>query len=218
MAKVIKLETQQQKETRLVAGVFEDNQGIQYELYKYCADYYYNNYRSLFCVMEEAVEEIFQNSFITLWENIKCGKIYVEDNIVKGKNNKPLNCSVRTYLMGIAKFKYLEWHNEQSSTAVSDMVQKVSDNAFGLGDYMVTLYGNSENVQLEIIADIIAHMPKRCYEILTKYYYEGKDLDRILVEIPSIVSKNALKTKKYKCMENLREAANEIYEAYLKYN
>ena len=61
-------------------------------------------------------------------------------------------------------------------------------------------------------------MPERCYEILTKFYYEEKDLDSILKEIPSIESKNALKTKKHKCMENLREGARETYERFLKHN
>lgn len=58
-------------------------------------------------------------------------------------------------------------------------------------------------------------MPKRCYDILTKYYYEEKDLDTILLEIDTITTKNALKTKKYKCMENLREVAWKIYSQEL---
>ena len=58
-------------------------------------------------------------------------------------------------------------------------------------------------------------MPKRCYDILTKYYYEEKDLDTILLEIDTITTKNALKTNKYKCMENLREVAWKIYSQEL---
>ena len=87
MAKVIRLETQQQKEARLIAGMHDGNQLAQYELYEYCADYYYEKYRGVFYATEEAVEEILQNSFIKLWENIECGKICAENNIVKGKQN-----------------------------------------------------------------------------------------------------------------------------------
>lgn len=43
MAKVIRLETQQLKEARLVAGMFAGNPLAQNELYRYCADYYYEN-------------------------------------------------------------------------------------------------------------------------------------------------------------------------------
>ena len=98
------------------------------------------------------------------------------------------------------------------------MGKKVRTNGFDEQEYMNMLYGESDNIQLEIIADLISKMSERCYEILSKFYYEDKDLDRILTEIPSIESKNALKTKKHKCMENLREVANETYRRYLKYN
>ena len=220
MVKIIRLETQQQKEARLIAGMHDGNLLAQDKLYDYCADYYYEKYRGVFYAPEDAVEEIFQDSFIKLWENIECGKIYAEDNIVKGKNGKALSGSIRTYFMGIAKLKYLEWLREHPFFAdpETEMGKKVRENGFYEQEYMDMLYGDSNNIQLEIIADLISKMSERCYEILSKFYYEDKDLDRILTEIPSIGSKNALKTKKHKCMENLREVANETYKRYLKYN
>lgn len=220
MAKVIRLESQRQKEARLIAGMHDGNQLAQYELYEYCADYYYEKYRGVFYATEDAVQEILQNSFIKLWENVECGKIYTEDNIIRGKEGKPLSGSIRTYFMGIAKLKYLEWLREHPFFADSEteIGKKVRANGFDEKEYMNMLYGESDNIQLEIIADLISKMSERCYEILTKFYYEDKNLDRILMEIPSIESKNALKTKKHKCMENLREVANETYRRYLKYN
>jgi hypothetical protein len=97
------------------------------------------------------------------------------------------------------------------------MGRKIREEGFNEAEYMDMLYDDRENVQLEIIADIISRMSERCYEILSKFYYEGKDLDRILIEIPSVESKNALKTKKHKCMETLRTSANETYKRYLNY-
>lgn len=219
MAKVIQLETQQQKEARLIAGMHDGNQLAQYELYAYCADYYYEKYRGVFYAPKEVVEEILQNSFIKLWENIEYGKIYAKENVIKC-NGKPFSGSIRTYFMGIAKLKYLEWFREHPSFAdpETEIGKKVRANGFDEREYIKMLYDKSENIQLEIIADLIPKMSKRCYEILSKYYYEEKDLDRILEEIPSIESKNSLKTKKHKCMENLREVANETYRRYLKYN
>ena len=220
MVKIIQIDTGQQKEARLIAGMLNGNQLVQYELYEYCSDYYHEKYKGVFYAPEEAAEEIFQNSFIKLWENIKCYKIYAEDNIVKGKDGKPLSSSIRTYFMGIAKLKYLEWLREHPFYAdpETEMGKKVRANGFDEQEYMDMLYGDSNNIQLEIIADLISKMSERCYEILSKFYYENKNLDRILTEIPSIESKNALKTKKHKCMENLREVANETYIRYLKYN
>ena len=95
------------------------------------------------------------------------------------------------------------------------MIKKVKAEGFDADEYIRLLYDTHENTMLEIIADVISHMSDRCNQILSKFYYEEKDLDQILIEIPSIESKNALKTKKYKCMEALRENAKDIYNRYL---
>lgn len=219
MARIIPLESRQKKEARLIAGMHNGDQHAQYELHKYCSDYYYSNHKGVFYAPEEALDEIFQNAFIKFWENIELGKIYVNGNIVMGKDNKPLNGSIRTYFMGIAKFKYLEWYRENSQyaseyiTIDTKLISRIEQQASS-----GTNYGDSDNIQLDIISDLISNMPTRCYEILSKFYHEGKDLDKILEEIPSIDSKNALKTKKHKCMTTLRDVANETYRQYLAQN
>lgn len=220
MAKFLNLETQRHEEARMVTGVYREDKAAQYELYKYCATYYNEKFRGVFYAPDYAAEEIFQDSFIKLWENIESHKIYAEEGVLKGKNGQPLNGSIRTYFMGIARLKYFEWVREHPFYADPDteLGKEIRTNGFNEEEYMNGLYGESDNIQLDIIADIISHMSERCYEILTKFYYEGKDLDRIMEEIPSIESKNALKTKKHKCMESLKAAAKETYTRYLKYN
>ena len=81
--------------------------------------------------------------------------------------------------------------------------------------YADMLYDSEENTMLDIIADIISQMSERCREILSKFYYEEKDLDTILSEVSTIDSKDALKTKKHKCMESLSKLAKDIYNRYL---
>ena len=219
MARIVQLGTLQEREAELVAGMYERSRATEDRLYSYCADYYYGKYRGVFYAPEEAVDEIFHNSFIKFWENIEARKLYAEDGVVMVKNGMPLNGSIRTYFMGFAKLKYLEWVHEHPYYAdpETEMGKKIRDEGFNEEEYVDVLYGESENIQLEIIADILSHMSERCNEILTKFYYEEKKLDRILEEIPTISSKDALKTKKNKCMENLRVSANEIYKRYLKY-
>ena len=88
-------------EARLVAGMADKRRRTQYELYAYCSDYFWDNYRGVFFAEENAAAEILQNTFIAFWENIERKKIYVEDGIVMGKDNKPLNGSILTYFMSI---------------------------------------------------------------------------------------------------------------------
>ena len=209
--------SQQEKEARLVAGMYDKNRNIQSELYAYCSKYFWANYRGVFFADEESATEIFQNTFIAMWENIERKKIYVSDGRVMGKNSEPLSCSILTYFMGIARIKYLEWVREHPTYAdpETEMRRKIKEEGFEALQYINMLYDSEDNKMLDIIADVISHMSERCCEILSKFYYEEKDLDTILLEIPTIDSKNALKTKKYKCMESLRTSARNIYLNYL---
>ena len=195
---------QQEKEARLVAGMYDKNRKIQSELYAYCSRYFWANYRGVFFADEESATEIFQNTFIAMWENIERRKIY-------------LSGSILTYFMGIARIKYLEWVREHPTYAdpETEMGRKIKEEGFDAQQYINMLYDSEDNKMLDIIADVISHMSERCCEILSKFYYEEKDLDTILLEIPTIDSKNALKTKKHKCMESLRTSARNIYHNYL---
>lgn len=220
MAKTIQLGAYE-NEAVLVSGMYEKNKKAEYELYAYCADYYYENYRAIFNVPDYVTDEIFQNSLIKFWENIEARKIYVKNNMVIGTDDMPLKGSIRTYFMGIARIKYLEWRadNPYFVNPDTDLEDKFRKKGFDMKEYVESLYADSDvgNVQYEIIADNLPKMSRRCYEILTKYYYEGKDLDRILQEIPSIESKNALKTKKNKCLNGLRDVSNVMFNKYLNY-
>ena len=60
MAKTIQMRTtQQEKEARLVAGMYDKNRKIQSELYAYCSKYFWANYRGVFFADEESATEIF---------------------------------------------------------------------------------------------------------------------------------------------------------------
>ncbi|MCD8297952.1 MAG: hypothetical protein LUC88_10305 [Prevotella sp.] len=218
MAKIVRMRTPvQQKEAKLIAGMYAKSKREQQELYAYCFDYFHANYRGVFFANDDDAAEIFQNTFIAFWENIEKRKIYEDGGIVKGKDGQPLSGSVLTYFMGIARIKYLEWSRVRPtySDPESEMGRKIREEGFDMQQYINMLYDSSDNVMLDIIADIISHMSPRCNEILTKFYYEEKSLDSIMQEIPSIESKDALKTKKHKCLETLRKSAKEIYNKYL---
>ncbi len=206
MAKTVQLRTPlQEKEAALVAGMYKGETKAQYELYAYCADYFKDNYKGLFFIEWGDAEEIFQNSFITLWENIQNRKIYVKEGFVTGKDDRPLKGSILTYFMAIARNKYREWLREHPILINPETNLPETDEPMDYG------YDSDETDVLEIIADVLSNMSARCYEILTKFYYEEKDLDIILMEIPEINSKDALKTKKHKCLEQLRKTVKAIY-------
>lgn len=197
-----------------VEGMYRCDPVMERALHKHCKQYFDENYRGVFFVGDEHKMEIFQESFITLWEKIEKRKIYVEDGVLKGKDGVPFTGKLTTYFMGIAKLKFKEWVRDRHTGQDAEDEEK-KRKAKDAEIYKEMLYDEGENAMLEIISDCISHMSERCSQILTLFYYKEKSLDDIMLELPTFKSKNALKTEKYKCMENLRKSAREIYHRYL---
>ncbi len=199
-------------EVYFVEAVYKRDHAVERALYDYCKHYFDNHYKAVFFRGDKDKAEIFQEAFITLWEKIENRKIYVEEGVLKGKDGTPLVGKLTTFLMSIARLKYLEWTREN--------LHILSDEELLRGEKTVEIKNasqddSSDEDMLEIIADCISHMSKRCNQILTLFYYKEKTLDDIMIKLPTFESKNALKTAKYKCMETLRKSAQEIYRRNL---
>ena len=198
-----------------VEGVSCGNPTIEHALYSHCKRYFDRHYMAVFFADEDVRNDIFQESFIKLWENIEQRKIFVEDGTIKGKGGKAFTGSLTTYLMGIARLKFLEWTRKNPVAGdFRDNVKRPDSDDDDIGYDM--LYDDGENAMIDIIADCICHMSERCKEILTLFWYKEKSLDDMMLELPTYKSKDALKTEKYKCMTNLKQSAHEIYDRYVK--
>lgn len=191
-----------------VDGVCRRDPLIERALHYSCKRYFDEHYSGIFFVSGEHKDEIFQETFIQLWENIMKKKIYVEEGVLKVIGGERLAGKLMTYFMGIAKMKYLEWTRQKV------YIDNSHGDAFSQKDFYELYEESDDDVMQEIIFDCMSHMSERCNQILTMFYYERKTLDYILYEIPTFNSKDALKTAKYKCMENLRDSAKSIYHSY----
>lgn len=197
-----------------VEGIYRRDPVMERALHYHCKQYFDEKYRGVFFVGDEHKREIFHESFVTLWEKIEKRKIYVENGVLKGKDGAPFNGKLTTYFMSIAKLKFMEWGRDHHIGQDSDDEEK-KRKAKDAEIYKEVLYDEDDNTMFEIISDCISHMSTRCNQILTMFYYEEKTLDDIMVELRTFESKNALKTRKYKCMEELRKSAKSIYRRYL---
>lgn len=197
-----------------VEGVFRCNPMMERALYYHCKRYFDDNYRGVFFVGPEHKDEIFQEAFITLWEKIMNKKIFVEEGELKGKNGTAFSGKLTTFFMSIARLKYLEWARENMHRYTNEEEERRRREQ-EMELFKTLLYDSDDEMMLEIIADCISKMSKQCNQIITLFYYEEKTLDDIMVELKTFISKDALKTRKYKCMEELRKSAKSIYRRYL---
>lgn len=203
----MRLKPKTYSDVALVKGVFEHDSVIEQACYNHCRRYFDQKWRGVFFVGNEHKEEIFEEAFIKLWENIQNRKVYVEDNTLRGKKGKEFSGTLTTYFMKIAKLKFMEWlRANKPHENIDDFEQQVRD----------ILYDMEDNTMLDIISDCISHMSSVCSQILTMFYYQEKSLDDIMLEMPDYKSKDALKTNKYKCLQKLKKCATTTYERFRK--
>lgn len=192
-----------------VEGVYACRASMQEALYCHCRTYFYENYGAIFFAQDADLEDIFENTFITLWQNIEHRKIYVENGILKGRNGQPFVGTLTTYMMGIAALKYREW--------VRSNVRYVNAEDMRMGEELSSLmvteeWTDNSDPMWEVTSECVSHLSERCHEILTLFYDQEMTLDEILVQLPSFTSKDALKTAKNKCLNKLRESSRSLYE------
>lgn len=183
---------------------------MQEALYCHCRTYFYENYGAIFFAQEADLEDIFENSFITLWQNIEHRKIYVENGILYGQGRKPFTGKLTTYLMGIAALKYREWVRSNIRYVHADDMEGAYSSMYE-DSCAVTEEWNGEDPMREATAECVSNLSERCHEILTLFYIQALSLDEILMQLPSFTSKDALKTAKNKCLNRLREASQRLY-------
>lgn len=211
---VTRLNVKTYSDVAYVEGVFRRDPMMERALHYYCKRYFDENYKGVFFVGSENKDEIFQEAFITLWEKIMNKKIYVEDGELRGRKGDAFSGKLTTFFMSIARLKYLEWARENLHLYTNEKEERRRQEQ-EMELFKTLLYDCDDETMLEIIADCISKMSKQCNQILTMFYYKEKTLDDIMMELRTFESKNALKTRKYKCMEELRKSAKSIYRRYL---
>lgn len=153
-------------------------------------------------------DDLFQDSFIIMWEKMETGQIYVGDGEVRAVSKKGDGAvpDLLGYFMRIVKNKYLEMmHSGKYVVPINEEIATSKEAVFD------ELYWDEdpETETDRIVSKCLLSLPKSCVEILTAFFYEKKTLDQILAERPENTSYDGLKTRKSKCMANLKTKITE---------
>ncbi len=183
-----------------IAGIQQKNPDVEREFYLSCRNYFNQKRFGVFDYKEGAqeIEDLFHETFLKLWQEIETYRIYVDDNAVwrrdRNGNNRKMTASLNTYLMSIARNLSFEHMREE------EIYESADDNMFDIAPEE-----QDEKNPEWIVERSVNSLPKRCREILTMFYYEGRSLDEILQLRQENQSKDGLKTGKSKCMKILKE-------------
>lgn len=200
----------------IVREIQSRNEHITESFYNDCKKYFMSSYRAVF-KREDIKDDIFQQSFVKLWTEIESKKIFLSEEGKIYRRDKRgkirvLICSLKTFLIDIAKNDYREWLRndrlclQDEFESFAHMVEVRS---------AVLPEETPDNLREQIVANCVLDLPPRCKEILTMFYYRNMSLDEIITARgEKNVSKNGLKSGKYKCMESLKSKVKEMYNLY----
>ncbi|WP_124980248.1 RNA polymerase sigma factor [Nonlabens xiamenensis] len=135
---------------------------------------------------DDAVE-IYQQSFIALFENAASGKLTV------------LTSSLKTYIFGIAKLKMLEYFKKQQKTVNLEEITSINEQQI---DPFIEegLSTEKQNRMQQALLDL----GKRCRNLIELFYLQGLSIKEI-VQAESYTNENTVKAQKSRCMKQLRE-------------
>lgn len=199
-------------DTEVIEGLQQKDSAVERSFYLSCQRYFKDRRSGVFDFKGGAQDEedLFQDSFLKLWQEIQQRHIYVRDNYAwrfdKSGQGRKMTASLKTYLMAIAKYRNLEIiREEEIYGSMSPNVRETPD---------VTDEESEITLREWIVQQCVNNLPQRCKEILTLFYYDGKSLNEILAIREENQSKDGLKTGKSKCMKTLTANINKEFERH----
>lgn len=156
-------------------------------------------------------EDIYQNSCIALFDNIKENKI------------DTLNSSLSTYFIGICKNQALKFIRDNQKYAdkvpfenineegvyQASKTERISEEDNGSIDSdqverILNLDNSITETQAQYMRDIVKSLPEPCETILWSYYADSLSLKEI-AEIISFANADSVKSRKSQCISRLKE-------------
>lgn len=135
---------------------------------------------------EEEAKDVFQEAFLTLWQNIKKGS-FIPTN----------QTAVQGYLFQIGRNKWLDW--VRSSRFKTD--QKKEDSFFlNLSDERAE---TDMEAKYELMDRAFEKLGDDCKELLTGFYFLKKTMGQMATKHGWTAK--TVKNNKYRCMEKLRK-------------
>ncbi len=173
---------------RLIKAIQANDERVLKNMYK---DNFYKTEQYILTnsgSIEEA-KDIFQEAFVTVWEN-------VQDNKFAPKNESALN----GYLYTIAKNKWLNHLNSaryRKTNSFENHVQALTDK-----NSIETDIFNEEETKINDVVNAFDSLGEACKKILSVFYYDNKSL-RDISKLFNVTEASA-RNKKYRCLEKLR--------------
>lgn len=161
--------------------------------------------RKNYSVSDDDIDDIFQESSMALFLNIRDGKL------------SNLTCSLGTYFMKVCINQTLKFLGKSSKAIPLIDESRISNGNTVRDDKVDELYGfcmdteeEDRKVRMELLVNnIIASMTDTCKNILQGYYWNDFSTSTI-ADMFGFSDANSVKAQKYKCVKKFRDKYNEL--------
>lgn len=149
------------------------------------------SYASRFSIDENDAIDVYQDTIITLYENILSGKLTT------------LTSSIKTYVFAIGKYKIYNKLKTNTKAPIHDELE-------------IDWHEEKDEELLEIKEENILKLQiayqqlgTKCKEVIKLYYYDNLSIDDIRVRL-GYASKDVVKSQKSRCIKRIKEI---VFEA-----
>lgn len=161
--------------------------------------------RKQFSVSDDDLNDIFQESSMALFLNVRDGKL------------STLTGSLGTYFMKVCINQTLKFLGKNSKTMPLLDNRRITNSDFVRDDKIAELYGTCIDAEEEekktrmelLVNNIIASMTETCKNILHGYYWDDFSTSTI-ADMFNFSDANSVKAQKYKCVKKFRDKYNEL--------
>lgn len=161
--------------------------------------------RKQFSVSDDDLDDIFQESSMALFLNVRDGKL------------STLTSSLGTYFMKVCINQTLKFLGKNSKTMPLFDDRRITNSDFVRDDKIAELYGacidaeeEEKKTRMELLVNnIIASMTDTCKNILHSYYWDDFSTSTI-ADMFNFSDANSVKAQKYKCVKKFRDKYNEL--------
>ena len=161
--------------------------------------------RKQFSVSDDDLDDIFQESSMALFLNVRDGKL------------STLTSSLGTYFMKVCINQTLKFLGKNSKTMPLFDDRRITNSNFVRDDKIAELYGacidaeeEEKKTRMELLVNnIIASMTETCKNILHGYYWDDFSTSTI-ADMFNFSDANCVNAQKYKCVKKFRDKYNEL--------
>ena len=161
--------------------------------------------RKNYSVSDDDIDDIFQESSMALYLNIRDGKL------------SNLTSSLGTYFMKVCINQTLKFLGKNSKVVPLVDESRISNGNAVRDDKIDELYGfcmdteeEDRKIRMELLVNnIIASMTDACKNILQGYYWNDLSTSTI-ADLFGFSDANSVKAQKYKCVKKFRDKYNEL--------